>query len=597
MSQAERTIKTEEGNSSINSILDYYCEKYNLTKGLFFNSIDEEKYNFKVEQFKITTEKIDNEIEALNMNANSNITTIETIKKAINNIINAAEKEDIDNGIIRNKTNQKKTNNNEKMKIMLSAHYAANKKNPAKNSIIIDNNINVKYNTSLIYNIGDNEMERQFNKINPVFNENTLQIINPYDLLPKDSSSQTDGYQKYFFDIKEKYIKERNLENNNLWGKNYFFLFLAFDVIDAKPTFDDLVGIDPLDDFKKYVLKIDTNSDNIFLVSGQIIFIEGDLVDNGKTIEVRDLKNINDINEYNIVDDINEKFYNTYSEPYALYYMNGPYFPKDIIDFSIFNNVIKQVVNKNPHFFIVNGPFFSSENEKVKWGAQDTEEGMVQIIDILKKEFKETRTKILICPGISDNENFYPLPQPPFDKINDRFRNTKIGSNNAELFFISNPQIFQLNEAYIGIANFDTIKDIINNSVHSSLINTVDKACEMILYQNSFYPILPNTLQQNYENNTEKVITVDLSQYNYLHFENYPPDIILTNSAMKNFAKKIGGSVFINCGSFCKGKNYGEMAKITLHNASKTKDINKRLKVEFIKINPNIDNNNNINKK
>ena len=589
MSQAKRTIKTEKDNSSINNILDYYCQKYNLSKGIFFNSIDAEKYNFKVDQFNITTEKIDNEIEALNMNANSNNTTMETIKKAINNIIDAAEKENIENEKIRNKTNQKKNNNNEKMKILLSESHAVNKKNPAKTSIIIDNNINVKYNTALIYNDGKNEMERQFNKINPEFNENILQIINPYNLLPKDSSGQTDGYQKYFFDIKEKYIKEQKLEEDTLWNKTKFILFLAFDVIDAKPTFDDLVGIDPLDDFKKYVLKINTNNDNLFFVSGEIIFIEGDLVDNGKTIEVRDFKHLYEIKEYNI-DNVNSTYYSNDSQPYALYYMNGPYFPKDNIDFSVFNNVIKQVVNKNPHFFIVNGPFFSSENEKVKWGAQDTEEGMIEIINILKKEFKETRTKILICPGISDNENFYPLPQPPFDKINNNYRNTKIGTNGAEIIFISNPQIFPLNEAYIGVANFDTIKDIIFNSVHSPLINTVDKACEMILHQKNFYPILPNTIQQQYENNTERIITVDLSQYKYLYFGNYesPPDIILTNSIMKNFAKNIRGTVFVNCGSFCKGKNYGEIAKITLHKASNSNEINKRLKVEFIKINPNI---------
>ena len=594
MSQAKRTIKTEKDNSSINNILDYYCQKYNISKGIFFNSIDAEKYNFKVDQFNITTEKIDNEIEALNMNANSNNTSMETIKKAINNIIDAAEKENIENEKIRNKTNQRKNNNNEKMNILLSESHAVNKKNPAKNSIIIDNNINVKYNTKLIYNDGNIEMERQFNKMNPEFNEDILQIINPYNLLPKDSSGQTDGYQKYFFDIKEKYIKETKLEEDTLWNKSKFILFLAFDVIDAKPTFDDLVGIDPLDDFKKYVLKINTNNDNLFFVSGEIIFIEGDLVDNGKTIEVRDFKHLYEIKEYNI-DNVNSTYYSNDSQPYALYYMNGPYFPKDNIDFSVFNNVIKQVVNKNPHFFIVNGPFFSSENEKVKWGAQDTEEGMIELINILKKEFKETRTKILICPGISDNENFYPLPQPPFDKINNNYRNTKIGTNGAEIIFISNPQIFPLNEAYIGIANFDTIKDIIFNSVHSPLINTVEKACEMILHQKNFYPILPNTIQQQYENNTERIITVDLSQYKYLYFGNYesPPDIILTNSIMKNFAKNIRGTVFVNCGSFCKGKNYGEIAKITLHKASNSNEINKRLKVEFIKINPNINDNNN----
>ena len=115
----------------------------------------------------------------------------------------------------------------------------------------------------------------------------------------------------------------------------------------------------------------------------------------------------------------------------------------------------------------------------------------------------------------------------------------------------------------------------------------MDKACEMILYQKNFYPILPNTIQLNYENNQEKIVTVDLCQNSYLNIDKFDstPDIILINSLMKNFAKKIHGTVFINSGSFIKGKNYGEIAKITLHNPKKDTDINKRVKVEFIKIN------------
>ena len=54
---------------------------------------------------------------------------------------------------------------------------------------------------------------------------------------------------------------------------------------------------------------------------------------------------------------------------------------------------------------------------------------------------------------------------------------------------------------------------------------------------------------------------------------------------MKSFVKKIKGTIFVNCGSFVKGKNYGEIAKITLHDPLKNNDINKRVKVEFIKIN------------
>ena len=427
-------------------------------------------------------------------------------------------------------------------------------------------------------------MEKQFNIMNPEFNEKLLQLIEPYDLLPKDSLGQLNGYQSYFLEIKEKFINENKLEEDPLLERSKFVLFIAFDIIDSKPSFSDLVGIDPLKDYKKYKLRINTNSTNIFLVSGQIVYIEGDLIDDSKIIEVQNYKNIYDIIEYNISIDSILPFYKESPDPYAIYYMNGPYFSKDSKDLSVFNDVLKKVAFKNPHFFIINGPFFSTENEKVKWGELDTEEGMKDIISQIKKEFVNTRTKILICPGISDNENFYPLPQPPFDKINDSFITSK---RNPEITFISNPQIFQLNEAYIGVVNFDVIKDIIFNSVHSPEINTVDKACEMILYQKNFYPVLPNTLPVNNENNQERVVTVDLSQYKFLNFDDSeaPPDIILTNTMFRNFAKKIHGTVFVNCGSFMKGKNYGEIAKITLHKASRETDINKRVKVEFIKIN------------
>ena len=524
-----------------------------------------------------------------------NIGTLDAINQSIKIILENKEKEEEENNNIKKETQNKKTGKSDINNIKFLQENNSSKKNaPAKNfNIAINEKINVKYNTSTVFNAGDNKMETQFNTENPEFNESQLNIISPYGLLPKDWNGQKNGYKKYFSEIREKFLKEQNIIDDKLLEINKFVLFIAFDVIDAKPSFDDLIGIDPLNDYKKYILKINTNNNNLFLVSGQIIYIEGNLVENGKVIEVRTYKNIYEINEYSLHYDEISYFYKKSSDPYAIYYMNGPYFSKDNIELSVFNNVIKQVAIKNPHFFIVNGPFFSTENEKVKWGECDTEKGMNQIINILKTEFKKietTRTKILICPGISDNENFYPLPQPPFDKVNDDFTilNNKI-SDEPEIYFISNPQIFPFNEAYIGVANFDTIKDIIFNSIHSQEINTVDKACEMILYQKNFYPVLPNTLQFSYENNQEKITTVDLSQYKYLNFDNYesPPDIILTNSAMKSFAKKIHGTVFINCGPFIKGKNYGEIAKITLNYPLKNTDIHQRLKVDFIKINQN----------
>ena len=575
MSQAKRIKKDvdQEESQALNSLLDHLSKKYNISKDLILSSIpDAKKFDYDLKIYKINPQEIEDEIEAFKFNQTKDLITADEIFSIIKDIMANKNKEEKKLG------NQTGKNKN------ISYQNAPAK----KNNITINEKINVKYNTTVVYNEGGVEMEKQFNIMNPLLDVgNNFHLIEPYDLIPKDALIQKNGYQRYFSEIKDKFLRENEQYKDEKKPFDVFVLFLAFDVIDQKPTYDDLVGIDPLADFKKYILKINTNTDNIFLVSGQITYIEGNLVDNGKTIEVSKLKNIYEINEYSIPYKDVVQFYEKSSDPFAIYYMNGPYFSKDSKDFSVFNNVLKNVAIKNPHLFIINGPFFSTENEKVKWGELDTEEGMIDIIKKIKDEFIKTRTKILICPGISDNENFYPLPQPPFDKINNFFIGSK---GNSEIIFISNPQIFPLNEAYIGIANFDVIKDIIVNSIHSSEINTVDKACEMILYQKNFYPVLPNTTVPKYENNQERVATVDLSQYNYLNFDRIEtnPDIILTNSAMKTFAKKIHGTVFVNCGSFCKGNNYGEIAKITLHNPSKeTKetDINKRVKVEFIKIN------------
>jgi hypothetical protein len=182
----------------------------------------------------------------------------------------------------------------------------------------------------------------------------------------------------------------------------------------------------------------------MFLVSGQIVYLEGEIVDNGKTIEVRYIKNGLKINEFALKYENVSCYYQSSYDPYAIYCMFGPYFSKDDVDLTVFNNVIKEVANKNPHCFIVNGPFFSTENTKVKYGEIDTESGMENIFKLLEKEFAQTRTKILICPGISDNENYYPLPQPAFNKVNEDFNLYSNKTTGPQIIFISNPQIFQL---------------------------------------------------------------------------------------------------------------------------------------------------------
>ena len=608
MSQVNRTkkIETENEEDIMDNFLEHFHEKYGVSKDLLISSIDVKTIKYKLERYRFNVEDIDFDIEAHAIN-NDNKEKIDMsdITAGIKAFLENLEKklgENTVNKTINLNSKTKKTERNRAIPNILNQQSKA-KVNPAKNintSIPINAKININYNSKIEYNEGDNKMEKQFNPNNIDMDINQLKIINDYQLLPKDSVAEREGFENYFQNFKNNLLEQLNISQEDpLLGETKFVLFVAFDIIDAKPTFDDLVGIDPLNDYKKYVLKVNTNDSNLFLVSGQIIFLEGELIENGKTIEVRYIKNGYNIIEYvPNYDSIKDMYPNSF-DPYALYCMFGPYFSKDEYDLTVFNNVIKEVANKNPHYFIINGPFFSTENTKVKYGEIDTEIGMENILNLLKKEFSQTRTKIIICPGISDNENYYPLPQPPFNKVNDSFNFYSTQGNKPEIIFVSNPQIFQFNEAFVGLANFDTIKDTVFNSIHSKEVTTFDKACEMILYQKNFYPVLPNTLLPNYEKNQEKTISVNLSNYKFLSYdENTQPDIVLTNSGLKPCARKIHGTVFINCGSFMKTKSFDQIVKVTLHSPTKDlTDVCKRLKVEFIKINANNNDINNNNKK
>ena len=597
MAQANRTVKNEIGDEEniVDNFLTHFNKKYGISKDQIASNIDMKKIKYNLERNYFKAEDIDFEIEAQVVNNKHEKTELNDILEGIQKFIEELDKknaENTDNKIINLNSKTKKAEKNINISNKLNQQPRA-KNNPAKNinaSVPINSKINVKYTTTIEYNEGDNKMEQKFNIDNATIEISESKIVNDYQLLPKDNMVEREGYENYFQFFKNNLLKELNISQDDpLLDETKFILFLAFDIIDAKPNFEDLVGIDPLNDYKKYILKINTNDTNLFLVSGQIVFLEGDLIENGKTIEVRYIQNGFKINEFETKYEYIAPFYKRSLDPFAIYCMFGPFFSKDDYDLSVFNNVIKEVANKNPHSFIINGPFFSTENTKVKYGEIDTENGMKNILNLLKKEFSKTRTKIIICPGISDNENYYPLPQPPFDKVNEEFISYTNQGFNPEFLFVSNPQIIQFNESFIGLANFDTIKDTVFNSIHAKEINTFDKACEMILYQKNFYPILPNTISPNYESNQEKIVSVNLTNYKFLSFdETCQPDIILTNSGMKPCAKKIKGTVFINCGGFMKGKNYDHIVKITLHQPTeKMTDIHKRLKVEFIKINAN----------
>ena len=560
----------KENSAKLEELLNIIEGKYKIKRELLFTKINRKEIDFTIGYYKnFDPNDLEYQVDAVCANSHRD-PNIDVIVESINQYINECKEE------------QKENTSNKKGK---NITFSNNEKELLNNNTAkipyITTNQKITYSSSVIFNEGNNQNDKKLNPQNAeiIFKNEKLK---PYSLIPEDFSSHREAFKKYFTEKREKLMEELGINPNDLLlGQNKFILFIAFDIIDTRPNTNDIIGIDPLNDYQKYKIKFEVNdSTDFFVTSGQIVYIEGNIIDKN-TIDVVKISRGFKIVEFTIEQE-NSNYYNISNDPYAIYYLNGPFCPKEILDYGVFFEVLKELVSKNPHLLIINGPFFSCDNDVVKSCKINTEEEMLNIFKKINEMFSKTRTKIYICPGISDIENYYPLPQPPFDALNKNYENT---FRNTNINFISNPQIFTFNEADIAVVNFDVLKDIISNSVYTSKIQTLDKACDMILNQKNLYPVMANTINTSYENSMEKITTIDLMKYDFLSFDT-KPDIILTSSLLKNFVKKYRGTIFVNCGSFIKGKNFGELGKITIHSMKNVENIelSKKIKVEFIKI-------------
>lgn len=123
---------------------------------------------------------------------------------------------------------------------------------------------------------------------------------------------------------------------------------------------------------------------------------------------------------------------------------------------------------------------------------------------------------------------------------------------------ICNPNIFNVNEMIIGMANFDFTKEMVSNHVKSPNKIPMEASLEMILNQKTFFPLLPSSLNSTEE---EKCIILDYSKLNYLRI-NETPDIIITTSEMSTYFRKINSTLFVYLGNFYKGNTLGNIVKI-----------------------------------
>ena len=186
MSQTIRTKKTDVEYSKINELLDDIQEKYKISKDVLLKYIDQARIDYQLEFYKIDIQMIEDEIDAINMNENGNPITEATVNEALKKVIEREQKEYEENHNIKINSTKKDIKQIEKKDLLMRDPSTTRNEPAQKYTIPTNSKINVKYNTTIMYNLGNNEMEKEFNIENPSINESLLQTIPTYDLLPKD---------------------------------------------------------------------------------------------------------------------------------------------------------------------------------------------------------------------------------------------------------------------------------------------------------------------------------------------------------------------------------------------------------------------------
>lgn len=541
--------------------------EYEILKTMIFN-----EYNFDIDKEEdINSKEFKYQMEYNNIDANSIFSEIRAklFNNGMSNIITAK--------IINDSLEQK-------IKDLESKQKKPNKKNIQINQPQIQKNLNIS-----IDNIENQFCLRDMNIYNNNINSNSITItqmksINPYPLIPKDNRANFDEYKNYFIEVKNELLKEYNINQNDpLLGINRFVLVLSFESTDTKPLLSEIVGYDPSNDYIKYQLKF-SNNDNDFdyyFMSGQIIFLEGNLINDNTCIEISKFSKGFDMYSYDLNNDFVSQFYRNDDGVYIIYSMNGPYYPKNQINLEPFISLLSSLSQKEPHSIIINGPFIYSENEQIQSGDLGEYETYINLFKLILKSinqiFTDKNTKILIAPSLSDELNYFPLPQPSFNQI---FKDL----NYDKIEFISNPSFIQLNELYFANVNYDIIAEINQNSIRSNKMSPIESSLEMLFNQRSLFPVLSNTIYINDADKIDKVLTFDITHEKYFKMEPMP-DIIIINSGMTNFIKRIGNNIVINSGSLIKGKNFGNICKISIYNPSRNAQFLERTKIELIKPN------------
>lgn len=256
---------------------------------------------------------------------------------------------------------------------------------------------------------------------------------------------------------------------------------------------------------------------------------------------------------------------------------SGPYSNQNTLNYQKLSDLVDKINSDiKPHVVLLYGPFVDLSNNSVTSGDIEIPNEKYQpktlddvfrllITPILKKI--HPKIQVILVPSLRDScIKHISYPQDSFDR-------KKFGlPKNVKVF--PNPSSFSVNEVLIGGSNMDIFKDLrdvykpapTEGKVPS---NRFDRIINYIFEQRRYYPNFPGSIKKKLdpksdiqllngsmaEEVSETAIGGSSLEVPYMGLAELGetlPDILITPSEMKHFAKAIKGVVVVNPGQFIR---------------------------------------------
>lgn len=255
----------------------------------------------------------------------------------------------------------------------------------------------------------------------------------------------------------------------------------------------------------------------------------------------------------------------------------GPFSNSSNLNYSKFEEFINRINNEiKPDLVILCGPFVDLNNKSVIDGEIELPHEKVQPTN-LDEVFKKTITPILkklnskiqviLIPSLRDATiSHCSYPQDSFDR-------KALGlPKNVKVF--PNPNGFSINEIVFGCSNLDVFKDLKDVSkIESSskiLSNRFERIINHIFDQRRYYPTFPGsvvrkpcndkTIVESLDGSMAKELSetkiggssLEVSYMGLAELGDSLPDVLISPSELKYFAKVVKNVIVINPGSFIR---------------------------------------------